>query len=79
MPYPNDMALAELHAYLLRTLDKWAKARDAGEWIWAAYYANDLESATRRLTTITHHLVEDHYANSEAALKRSPSSVLPPT
>ena len=78
MPYPNDMALAELHAYLLRKLDQWAKAKGEGNWIWAAYYANDLEAASRRLTTITHHLVEDHYANPEASLKRNPSSLLPP-
>ena len=72
-----NLTIEELHSELSRTHEAWRKAILAGEYVWAAYYANDIEAVARRLTTITHNYVKDHYADPESALGRHPRTANP--
>ena len=67
-----DMTTAELHQELTLKRDEWWKALQEGKYVWAAYYANDIEAVARRLTTITHNYVRERYADPESALGRYP-------
>lgn len=71
------MELSELSYALRAKRDQWWNAVIAGEWAWAAFYANDLEVITRNLVKQTHKLLEEHHADPKAALgrhHRSPKS-----
>ena len=73
------MELSELSVALRRKQDQWWQALINRELVWAAYYANDLESITHQIVTLTHREVELHYADPKAALTRHQSSLKPPT
>ena len=73
------MELSEL-SYNLRTKrELWWNAVTNREWVWAAYYANDIEAIARQLVHQTHKLLENKLADPQSALGRHLSSPKPPT
>jgi len=78
MNFSEDLTLLELNEQLGVKHRLWREAMQGGDYVWAAYYANDLEAIARRLTTITHNYVREHYADPESALGRHPSAGVPP-
>ena len=72
------MELSELSVALRRKQDQWWQALINRALVWAAYYANDLESITRQIVTLTHREVELHYADPQSALGRHKGSPKPP-
>ena len=73
------MHFVEVFSELDKKREDCLKALQAGEYVWAAYYANDLEALTKRLITYTHTIVERKYADPQAALKRHPDLLDPST
>ena len=72
------MELSELSTTLRRAHEAWWKALLAKEWVWAAYYANDMESLVRQITNQTHKLVEEKHADPKSALGQHPRAGVPP-
>ena len=68
----HEYTLEECSYYLQAGRTAWWNALLAREYVWAAYYANDLEALTRRLVDLTHKKVEHHYADPKAALASHP-------
>lgn len=73
------MELSEL-SYQLRTKrDAWWNSIIAGEWTWAAFYANDIEALGRQIAFATHQLLEKKLADPQSALAGHHYSPKPPT
>ena len=74
---PAQQVVGELSVKLRQKHDAWWKALLAGEWVWAAYYANDIEVIARQLTNATHTIVEEKHADPKSALVGNRSPYLP--
>ena len=73
------MHFADVFSELDRKREACHKAVLAGEYVWAAYYANDLEAIVRSLIKYTHSLVEIKHADPQAALGGHKGSPFSPT